>query len=51
MLEKYCKENGFTNYRFYVDDGYSHVNFVRPSFEKSLHPAAGYGILFRVKTA
>ena len=28
MLEKYCLENGYTNYRFYVDDGYSGTTFV-----------------------
>ena len=34
MLEKYCKENGFTNYHFYVDDGYSGTTFDRPDFQK-----------------
>ena len=34
MLERYCKENGFTNYRFYVDDGYSGTTFDRPDFQR-----------------
>lgn len=27
MLERYCKDNGYTNYKFYVDDGFSGTNF------------------------
>lgn len=27
MLEKYAAENGFCNYRLYIDDGYSGVSF------------------------
>lgn len=28
MLEKYAKEQGFTNLAHYTDDGYSGTNFV-----------------------
>ncbi len=36
LLTKYAKENGFTNTRFYVDDGYTGTNFNRPGFQKLL---------------
>ncbi len=36
MLEKYAKENHFSNTRYYVDDGYTGTNFNRPSFQKLL---------------
>ena len=36
MLSKYAKENGFSNTRYYVDDGYTGTNFRRPSFQKLL---------------
>ena len=34
MLEKYALEHGFTIYDYYIDDGYSGLNFERPSFKK-----------------
>ena len=34
ILSKYAKENGFMNTKFYVDDGYSGVNFDRPGFQE-----------------
>ncbi len=36
LLTKYAKENGLTNTRFYVDDGYTGTNFNRPGFQKLL---------------
>ena len=36
MLNKYAKENGFDNPRFYVDDGYTGTNFNRPGFQQLL---------------
>lgn len=32
ILERYAKENGFRNARFFVDDGFSGTNFARPAF-------------------
>ena len=32
IVEKYAKENGFKNTKFFVDDGYSGVSFTRPAF-------------------
>lgn len=32
IVEKYAKENGFQNTKFFVDDGYSGVSFTRPAF-------------------
>lgn len=32
ILEKYAKENGFTNCKVFIDDGWSGTNFARPAF-------------------
>ncbi len=32
ILSKYAEENGFTNSKFWIDDGYSGTNFNRPAF-------------------
>ena len=34
ILEAFAKQNGFTNLRWYTDDGYSGANFQRPGFLK-----------------
>jgi DNA invertase Pin-like site-specific DNA recombinase len=36
MLSKYCKDNGFTVYKTYSDDGYSGTTFERPSFKEMI---------------
>lgn len=36
LLQKYAKENNFSNTRYYVDDGYTGTNFKRPGFQKML---------------
>lgn len=36
MLEKYAKENTFTNTLFLYDDGYSGTNFQRPAFREMI---------------
>ena len=36
MLSTYARENGYTNIRFYTDDGYTGVNFNRPGFQQLL---------------
>ena len=35
-LETYAKQNGFTNLRWYTDDGFSGANFQRPGFQAML---------------
>ena len=36
ILEAFAKQNGFTNLRWYTDDGYSGANFQRPGFQAML---------------
>ncbi len=36
ILEKYAKDNHFSNIRFFVDDGFSGTNFQRPSWNELL---------------
>lgn len=36
ILEKYAKENGLENTQVFADDGYSGVNFERPTFRRML---------------
>ena len=36
ILESYARQNGFTNIRWYTDDGYSGANFERPGFQAML---------------
>ncbi len=43
MLQKYAKEHGFSNIRYYVDDGYTGTNFNRPGFQQMIdHMDMGY---------
>ena len=36
ILETYAKQNGFSNLRWYTDDGFSGANFQRPGFQAML---------------
>ena len=36
ILENYAKQNGFSNLKWYTDDGYSGANFQRPGFQSML---------------
>ena len=37
MLTEYAQQHGFTNCRFYVDDGYSGTDQSRPAYRQMLH--------------
>ncbi|MCD8372643.1 MAG: recombinase family protein [Clostridia bacterium] len=37
ILKDYAAKHGYTNTEFYVDDGYSGVNFERPDFQRMLN--------------
>ena len=39
ILERYAKENGFRNTRFFVDDGWSGTSFARPAFTEFMELA------------
>lgn len=36
LLKEYAESNGFTNLRYYADDGYTGTNFDRPDFQRML---------------
>ena len=36
ILESYARQNGFTNLKWYTDDGFSGANFQRPGFQSML---------------
>ena len=36
ILSKYASDNGFSNTKFYIDDGYTGTNFNRPGFKEML---------------
>lgn len=43
ILERYARDHGIAQYRYYVDDGYSGTNFNRPGFKTMLADIeAGY---------
>ena len=46
ILEAYAKQNGFTNLRWYTDDGYSGANFQRPGFQSMLADIEAISVFF-----
>ena len=47
ILQKYALEHGYTNFRFYIDDGISGTTFNRPGFQQMIADVEG-GIVKRV---
>lgn len=47
ILLNYAQENGYTNYQFFVDDGYSGTTFERPDFKRMIEGIKA-GIIKRV---
>ena len=41
LLEKYCKDNGYEIYDYYIDDGYSGLNYNRPNFQRTIQDIQG----------
>jgi len=41
ILEKYAREHGYSNFKFYVDDGISGTTFNRPGFQQRLALSRG----------
>ncbi len=37
ILEDYCKQHDLSRFKFYIDDGYSGLNFHRPGFQSLLN--------------
>ena len=47
FLQKYALEHGYTNFRFYIDDGISGTTFNRPGFQEMIADVEA-GIIKRV---
>lgn len=47
ILQKYALEHGYTNFRFYIDDGISGTTFNRPGFQQMIADVEA-GIVKRV---
>ena len=41
ILSRYASENGFTNTRFYIDDGFTGTTFNRPGFQEMMGHGRG----------
>lgn len=49
ILTDFCKQHGYQIYDYYVDDGYSGMNFARPNFERLLRDVE-HGVINMVIT-